>query len=405
MLTLAPEALSAPATASSRVRAEYIRLRNVDPGGVDSSHRAEWDALAARMRTLIGQGLQADADYIRLLCADTHLRLYRVSKQRPYLSTATESLKPLLEADRSEDSALQAEAALLMGDITVSAGGFDDSASEWYQRAASAKGPLGVIAVSRLQSLELKTFGRFAPSRDIEVPRWIERSPSNTPRAAPLVVLDPGHGGEDAGATSDIGEPEKQITLDVARRVRILLEKRYGFNVLITRNKDEFVPLARRTAYANRKGAVAFISLHVNASQAHDANGLEVYYLDNANDEASRKLAERENGVQDGDAVDDLSFILSDLIQSGKLEDSIVLSRTIEGSLRARAINRAKGVRSLGVKRAPFFVLVGAHMPCTLIEMLFIDNPTDRAMLLRDEFRSALALGVAEGIQKFIHKQ
>jgi N-acetylmuramoyl-L-alanine amidase len=175
--------------------------------------------------------------------------------------------------------------------------------------------------------------------------------------------------------------------------------------VRLTRDKDEFVPLVRRTSYANKKNATAFISLHVNASQEHDADGLEVYYLDNANDEASRKLAERENGVREGEHLDDLSFMLSDLIQSGKLEDSIILSRAVESSLKIRAISRAKGVRSLGVKRGPFFVLVGAHMPCTLIEMLFIDNPTDRAMLSKEEFRSALALGVADGIHKFISKQ
>jgi N-acetylmuramoyl-L-alanine amidase len=327
-----------------------------------------------------------------------------VTKQRPYVTTAIEALKPLFEHN-SDNTAQSAEAALLMGDLNLAAGASADSIREWYQRATEGEKPIADAAASRLASLELKTFHRFSPSRDLEVPRVISNSAGRSGRVAPIVVLDPGHGGGDAGATGADGQLEKELTLDIARRVRLLLEKRYGLNVLLTRGRDEFVPLARRTAYANKKSAAAFISLHVNASQGHDADGLEVYYLDNANDEASRKLAERENGVQEGEQLDDLSFMLSDLIQSGKLEDSIVLSRSVESSVKVRAISRAKGTRSLGVKRGPFFVLVGAHMPCTLIEMLFIDNPTDHAMLLKEEFRSALALGVADGIHRFVSKQ
>lgn len=384
-----------------------MRLRNVDPTGTDSAHKAEWDALATRMRAMLGASAKsADSNYIRFLSADTHLRLYRVTKQRPYVTTAIEILKPLFADTTSpDDEALIAEASILMGDLSLAAGSAVDSISEWYRRAVNTSGPSSSVASSRLLSLELNTFNRFAPSRDLETPRLVAGSSAKSGRVAPIIVLDPGHGGGDAGATGSDGQPEKEITLDVARRVRILLEKRFGFNVLLTRGKDEFVPLARRTSYANKKNAAAFISLHVNASQDHDADGLEVYYLDNANDEASRKLAERENGVREGEDLDDLSFMLSDLIQSGKLEDSIVLSRAVESSLKVRAISRAKGIRSLGVKRGPFFVLVGAHMPCTLVEMLFIDNPTDRAMLSKEEFRSALALGVADGIHKFVSKQ
>ncbi|MEY4700939.1 MAG: hypothetical protein RL326_1126, partial [Pseudomonadota bacterium] len=334
------ELRAAPQTPSSRVRAEYIRLRNVDPAGTDSTHKAEWETLATRMRALLGSTSKPDdINYIRLLCADTHLRLYRVTKQRPYVTTAIEALKPLFGRD-SDDTALLAEAALLMGDLALAAGAGAESASEWYQRATNGDRTTANAAQSRLTSLELKTFNRFSPSRDLEVPRVVSSSSGRSGRVAPIVVLDPGHGGGDAGATGTDGQVEKEITLDVARRVRLLLEKKYGFNVLLTRGRDEFVPLARRTAYANKKNAAAFISLHVNASQEHDADGLEVYYLDNANDEASRKLAERENGVREGEQLDDLSFMLSDLIQSGKLEDSIVLSRTVESSVKVRAIGR-----------------------------------------------------------------
>jgi N-acetylmuramoyl-L-alanine amidase len=130
--------------------------------------------------------------------------------------------------------------------------------------------------------------------------------------------------------------------------------------------------------------------------------GLETYYLDNTDDQASRKLAERENGVTSGGDLDDLSFIVSDLIQSGKLEDSILLSRVVDGSLRARALRFYPEGRSLGVKKAPFFVLVGAHMPCSLIELFFIDNPQDARQLADSDFRDTLARALADGIARFL---
>jgi N-acetylmuramoyl-L-alanine amidase len=221
-------------------------------------------------------------------------------------------------------------------------------------------------------------------------------------RAETLVVLDPGHGGEDAGAVSNLGGEEKEITLDIARRVATRLQQRGGLRVRLTRDRDEFVPLARRTAIANQNEAAVFVSLHVNASAGHDADGLEVYYLDNTNDEASRKLAERENAVDPGADVDDVSFMLSDLIQSGKMEDSVLLSRKMELALQSRVVAGHKGLRSLGVKKAPFFVLVGAHMPCSLIEMFFIDNPLEGAKLRQESFRELLAVGIAEGIERFL---
>jgi N-acetylmuramoyl-L-alanine amidase len=217
-------------------------------------------------------------------------------------------------------------------------------------------------------------------------------------------VLDPGHGGVDFGAVSDLGGIEKEITLDIALRVASILRLRHHFRVHLTRDDDIFVPLARRTAFANLKQASVFVSLHVNASERHDASGLEAYYLDNTNDEASTKLAERENGVVSGGAIDDLSFMLSDLIQSGKLEDSILLTRGIESGIKRKIGHESNNLRSLGVKKAPFFVLVGAHAPCSLVEMFFVDNPNDAKMLRSERFRALLASGIAEGIVGFITK-
>lgn len=399
---IAPQiSYSAPARSLTAARSEYLRLKNIDPTGLDPAHRKEWEALASRMRAALASGgAGEDLDSFRVLVADSHLRLYRSTKQRGYLQAAKDILAPAL-SDRGEDG--DGTALILMGDIVVSSGDVVEGAERWYEQAAELAGPVGYVARQRLAGLQNGTYKRLLPSRDLEVPRIVRsRHPVRQSSPRTMIVLDPGHGGSDAGAIGVGGAQEKEITLDIARRVKAILEKRYGFLVTLTRKGDEFVPLARRTAFANKKEAAAFVSLHVNASAARDADGFEAYYLDNTNDEASRKLAERENGIESGESVDDLSFMLSDLIQSGKMEDSIVLTRSIEGVVRDRVVRVNKPLRSLGVKKAPFFVLVGAHMPCALIEMFFVDHPTDGAKLKQDSFRSALANGIADGIRRFV---
>jgi N-acetylmuramoyl-L-alanine amidase len=216
-----------------------------------------------------------------------------------------------------------------------------------------------------------------------------------------IIVLDPGHGGVDGGAEGYGDLLEKDLTLDLAQRVKSMLEARHPVSVLLTRTKDEFVPLARRTNYANKREAAAFVSLHLNASPSHSLRGLEAYYLDTTDDDASRLLAERENGVPHGGAVDDLSFILSDLIQSGKLEESVELSHALETSVHRSTAAAYLDSKSYGVKKGPFFVLVGAHMPCSLIELFFIDNPSDGAKLATESFRTIVSEGLARGLARF----
>jgi N-acetylmuramoyl-L-alanine amidase len=402
-------ASAAPTGPFARIRSEYVRLKNVDPSGDSRVHREAWETLATRMRSaLVQHGAGGDATSTRLMAADTHVRLYRSTRQQSYLTAARSIVSPLV-AGVSEpvgDGNISVQALVLLGDINLYSG-FKDSALQAYTRAAAAgHSQASERAQQRLQGLRNNTFARFLPSQDFEVPKAVAGQSMKGAASldAPLVVLDPGHGGDDAGAVSAVGGEEKEVTLDIARRVKVLLERRYGIRVRLTRHADEFVPLARRTAFANRKKADVFVSLHVNASEAHDAEGLEVYYLDTTNDAASRKLAERENGVAEGQGIDDLSFMLSDLIQSGKLEDSIVLSRSLDSAMRRSVIGSHKGLRSLGVKKAPFFVLVGAHMPCALLEMFFIDHPEEGRKFQQESFRSALAMGIAEGIRRFLNK-
>ncbi len=388
----------------SKLRGDYLRLRNIDPTGDSSVHRSEWEGVAARIRsTVIQHELDEECSLLRILGAEAHLRLYRTKKEQAYLSLAKALLAPIGQS-ANVSASTRSQALVLAGDVAVYAGTLD-AAERSYLRASELDTANSVRATERLQGLRNGTFRKLLPSTDREVPR-IVRGGADPVKAhpVPVVVLDPGHGGSDFGAASSFGGEEKEITLDIARRVKTLLERKHRIKVQLTREDDTFVPLARRTAFANGKNATVFVSLHVNASEKHDAEGLEAYYLDNTNDEASRKLAERENGVAPGKALDDLSFMLSDLIQSGKLEDSIILTRSIESGIRAKVISSHRELRSLGVKKAPFFVLVGAHSPCALIEMFFVDNPSEGAKLRQDSFRSALATGIAQGIAGFLKR-
>jgi N-acetylmuramoyl-L-alanine amidase len=293
----------------------------------------------------------------------------------------------------------------MRGDIAVALNEGATEAGQWYSEGYSSArredSPLLMQFQARQQSLSNDTYDDLTPSPELETPRLVPSSskPSGTPKNI-TVVLDPGHGGDDPGAVGSEGLLEKEITMDVALRIKSLLTP-HNIRVVLTRETDTFLPLARRTRIANHQEGDVFVSLHVNASPSHKLTGLETYYLDNTDDQAGRKLAERENSVS-GVAVDDLSYILGDLIQSGKLEDSIRFARVLDRELVSHVAGAGRGVTSKGVKKGPFFVLVGAHMPCVLVEMLFVDNPDDARKLNSPAFRKQLSQGIAKGILRFV---
>lgn len=222
---------------------------------------------------------------------------------------------------------------------------------------------------------------------------------SSTGEALPIIVLDPGHGGEDFGAVGVGGLLEKDVALDVALKAKKLIEDKKKYTVFLTRGKDQFVPLVDRMAFANQKGARLFVSIHANASVKKNMSGIEVYYLDNKSDKASAKLAERENrAAAAGGGESDLSFMLSDLIQNAKLPESIELAKMLQGTIVAAVRAAAPKTANLGVKSGPFYVLVGAHMPCVLVEIAFIDHSVEGRRLGEQSYRTLLAQGIANGI-------
>lgn len=214
------------------------------------------------------------------------------------------------------------------------------------------------------------------------------------------IVLDPGHGGKDPGAIGVRGVAEKDIVLAIAKKLAKKLKGEMGIEVVLTRQEDIFIPLEDRTAIANAEDADLFISLHVNASPNPQAKGVETYYLDNTNDEASIRLAARENGTSRR-GISDLQFILSDLTQNSKLEDSITLAHRLHSSVVSHMGPRYGEVKDLGVKKALFYVLVGARMPSILVEMFFVTNKVEGPALGRQPYQDALVEALYQGIRKY----
>jgi N-acetylmuramoyl-L-alanine amidase len=217
------------------------------------------------------------------------------------------------------------------------------------------------------------------------------------------VVIDPGHGGEDHGARARGGLEEKGLVLDVARRLAARLRRR-GLAVLLTRERDEFVSLERRTALANDARGDLFVSIHANAAKSRGPRGSETFFaaLD-ASDEAAGEVAARENRAftrgapaAASEAGDALLAILGDLIATEHLADSSEFARLVQ-----TALARANGMPSRGVKQAPFVVLLGVQMPAALVEIGFLTNPADEQALLGSEGREGLVEALEEAVLGF----
>ncbi|MBI5887632.1 MAG: N-acetylmuramoyl-L-alanine amidase [Deltaproteobacteria bacterium] len=216
------------------------------------------------------------------------------------------------------------------------------------------------------------------------------------------IVIDPGHGGQDNGATGIKGVEEKDITLALAKRLSRTLRKRPGLRVLLTRQHDVFVPLGERTAFANKSRADVFISIHVNSAPKKDVGGIETFFSSiEATDDDARRLAAMENGVEapagtSASVADDLREILSDLTHSLAHHESGALAEAVQTSLVA-----GTGRENRGVKQAPFAVLSGAIMPAALVEVGFISNSLEAGRISSDEDQLKTADSIADGIDGF----
>jgi N-acetylmuramoyl-L-alanine amidase len=228
------------------------------------------------------------------------------------------------------------------------------------------------------------------------------------PRPIKRVVIDPGHGGDDAGAIGPTGLREKDVTLDIAHRVAPILAHELGVETLLTRDTDVFVPLDERTARANAFHADLFVSIHCNASPDGEARGVESFVLDAAKEEsrANARIAALENGLKlkSLDPVDmdaEMARVFNGL-KSGRVgEESRVLGGLLERSVLASMAERYPDTKEHGVKSAAFYVLAGAEMPAVLFETSFISNTEDESRLATADYRQKLADAVANAIKAY----
>ncbi len=232
-----------------------------------------------------------------------------------------------------------------------------------------------------------------------------EDQPSEQARAPQpyRIMIDPGHGGRDPGAIGIGGLKEKTVVLAISKKLGKKLESRLPVKVFYTRESDVFIPLEDRTAQANVEEADLFLSIHANASENPHLQGVETYYLNNTNDRATIRLANLENGLAAPGS--ELSFILSDLYHTVNEPESIALAHTLQDSLMTQVAKRHAKVRNLGVKKGPFYVLVGAHMPCVLAEVSFLTHRIQGRLLRSSAYRETIAEGLFQGIARFIKEE
>jgi len=261
-----------------------------------------------------------------------------------------------------------------------------------------------------LKQQEVKAVPAPAPQRG-PAPEVAEPEPRGQRFIRKTVVLDPGHGGHDPGAVGPTGLKEKDVVLDVAIRVKKILKKSCpDCAVTLTRETDVFIPLPKRAAVANKMNADLFVSVHANASSNRKARGIETYLLNATTSEEALRTAARENGVsfkKMKQSQSEMDVILTSLASQNKRDESIKLAGNIQKSLVTRVSKRYPhtGSHGPGVKGAPFYVLVGADMPASLVEVSFISNREEEKMLKAEAYRQMLAQSIADGIHRYFSMQ
>ena len=214
------------------------------------------------------------------------------------------------------------------------------------------------------------------------------------------IVIDAGHGGHDTGTIGPNGLLEKDVVLDVAKRLGRLLESRLGAEVIYTRQDDTFIPLETRTAIANRERADLFISIHANSSRDSDARGVETYYLNFTSSPEALEVAARENAVSEK-SIHELQDLVKKIALKEKIEESREFAGDVQESLYGGLALHNAGIRNRGIKKAPFIVLIGANMPSILAEISFVSNPTDERKLETSEHRQRIAESLYRGVSKY----
>ena len=261
-------------------------------------------------------------------------------------------------------------------------------------------------------SLPAKVGSPVTARAEASVPARSRAAPSESPQSAPQrlaravlplpikrIVIDAGHGGAQAGALADSGASEKEITLDLALRLRRLLQDA-SFEVLLTRETDVTMSLEQRVAFANARRADVFVSIHVNWIWRRDVRPVETYHVGPTDDPAVLKLAGAENR-ESGYSLGAYRRLLEKIYIDERRDESRALARTINAEL-YRALSAVNpGLENRGVKMAPFAVLVGTEMPAILVEVSCLSNEDEAELLTTDDYRAQIAAALLRGIRSY----
>jgi N-acetylmuramoyl-L-alanine amidase len=216
------------------------------------------------------------------------------------------------------------------------------------------------------------------------------------------IVIDPGHGGKDTGAIGPKGTEEKDVTLALSKKLAEQIKNNIkGAKVLLTRSGDVTLTLDDRVKFANKKQADFFISIHANAAVSKKQRGVQTYYLNNASDEAAKRLAEQEN-KNSGRKASDLDKIISTMIQNASTEESRILSKSVHQRLVKDLSGKYSGVADQKVRSAMFYVLVGVKCPSILVETSYVSNPKEEARLNNKDYQSTIAKAVTNGLDEHL---
>jgi N-acetylmuramoyl-L-alanine amidase len=267
-------------------------------------------------------------------------------------------------------------------------------------RAYELDGPPRLVLELQAPPLELRP---AAPAPSPQAPA-VATAPGSEDAEVHIVVIDPGHGGDEVGALGPSGTYEKDVTLALARKLRTALINNLGIQSFLTRDRDQYVALDTRAGIANNYKADVFISLHANASRSHGARGSEVYFLScQATDDESRRVALMEGGFEipkQASAGSDLALVLWDMAQAAHLEESSNLAACLLDELAVMT-----GDAGRGVKQAPFRVLVGAAMPAVLVEVAFLSNPEEERLLISDAYQNKIVAALTRGIARYARER
>lgn len=259
------------------------------------------------------------------------------------------------------------------------------------------QGPVVVLRDNR--KVAVPVVARLEPSAPDDIPAEQLSLAQQLGLGIGTIVIDPGHGGKDPGAIA-YGLKEKDIVLRTGKMLAKHLRSKLNATVILTREEDTFLPLEERTAIANTNSADLFISLHINAHPSPDIRGFETYFLNLTTNAEAMRVAARENATSTHQ-LSDLQDILSDIMKNSKINESSRLAGRVHTSIGSGLAESHFPHKDMGVKQAPFYVLIGAEMPAILIELAFISNPDDAEMLGDDEFIDTLTDQISDGISRY----